>query len=110
MTRTRKVNPNWEDKDYGYTKVNTWNDKWEGVTCTYTRRGIPSREDVAWRLEYLTQQFLEYARIKQVCLVGVDTFGCDEERGSEACRQCLELSADEWSPLNFDSDPGTGLF
>ena len=100
MTRaTRKVNPNWEDKDYGYTKVD------EGITHTYTRKGIygiHSEEDMTWRLEYLTQQFLEYARIKQVCLAGAGYLGCDEERGSEACRQCLELSVDEWSPLNFE--------
>lgn len=103
MTRTiRKVNPNWEDKDYGYAKANTWDDGWEGITYTYTRRGMLSREDARWRAEYLTQQFLEYARIKQVCLAGAGYLGCDEERGSEACRQCLELSADDWSPLNFD--------
>lgn len=106
MTRTaRIVNPKWEDKDYGYVKVDTY---YEDLTYTYTRRGMQGiyglhcPEDMAWRLEYLTQQFLEYARIKQVCLAGMSHYECDEERGGECCRQCLELSADDWSPLSFD--------
>lgn len=101
MTRaTRKVNPNWEDKDYGYVKIDTYQ---EGLTHTYTRRGIPSfNDDAAWRIEYLTQQLLEYARVKQVCLCGTTHYECDEERGGESCRQCLEMSAEEWFPLNFE--------
>lgn len=102
---TRKINPNWEDKDYGYVKPEKmWGmDFQDHYDYSHTPKGMRDIEDIAWRLEHLTQQWLEYARVKQKCLMGedLDDFGCDEERGSEACRQCLEAASMDWLPLHF---------
>lgn len=87
----RKTMPFWEDRDYGYDLFEVRESKSES-----------KYEDMVWQLEYLTEQFLEYARVKQTCLRGYRPEECDAERGGGDCRDCLAIMTATWEPIQFD--------
>lgn len=86
----RKTMPFWIDRDYGYKIPNEYDQ---------TEKTI---EDMAWRIEYLTEQWLDLARIKQICLRGYRLEECEAERGGQDCRDCLAMMGATWEPIAFD--------